>query len=145
VAPLPLHLAALGAEVENRWIADHEVRSVFSRHDAVALPHIECSQSGVAAAALGCGLPLIGSRVGGLTEQLRDGETGVVAETADAAGLAAAIRRLAGDRKLYAGIRRHIQRSAWERSMRRFAEQLVGLAIPREPRPGPGIKNLAWV
>jgi len=145
LGPLRERLAALGAEVENRWIADHEVRGVLARHDAVALPHIECSQSGVAAAALGCGLPLIGSRVGGLTEQLRDGETGVVAETADAAGLAAAIKRLAGDRRLYAGICRHIQKSAWERSMRRFAEQLVALAIPREPLPSPGVESLAWV
>jgi glycosyltransferase involved in cell wall biosynthesis len=137
-------LAALGAEVENRWIADHEVRRIFSRHDAVALPHTECSQSGVAATALGCGLPLVGSRVGGLAEQLRDGETGVVAETADAPGLAAAIRRLAGDRGLHAAIRRHIERSARERSMRRFAEQLVALAITRESVPSARAGNAAW-
>src|SRR5262245_33891919 len=131
LGPLRGRLKALDAEVENRWIADDEVTEIFSRHDAVALPHNECSQSGVAAVALGHGLPLIGCRVGGLAEQIRDGETGVVAETADAAGLAAAIRRLAGDRRLQAAIRSRIHKSRWERSMRRFAEQLVALATPR--------------
>jgi glycosyltransferase involved in cell wall biosynthesis len=143
LGPLRGRLAALGAEVENRWIADHEVRGIFSRYDAVALPHTECSQSGVAAAALGCGLPLVGSRVGGLAEQLRDGETGVVAGTADAAGLAAAIRRLASDRRLHAAIRSHIERSAWERSMRRFAERLVELAAGGEVQPSARAGNAA--
>lgn len=136
-------LQAVDAEVQNRWIGDREVREIFSRHHAVVLPHVECSQSGVAAIALGLGLPLIGSRVGGLAEQLRDGETGVVAETADAAGLAGAIRRLAGDRELYAAICARIRRSRWERSMRRFAEHVVALAT--DARAGPQPQDLAWV
>jgi glycosyltransferase involved in cell wall biosynthesis len=139
-------LKALGAEVENRWIADEEVSAIFSRHDAVALPHVECSQSGVAAIALGHGLPLIGSRIGGLAEQVRDGETGVMARTADAAGLAAAIRRLATDRGLDAAIRSRIHQSRWERSMRRFAEQLVALATPHAYlAPEPHRPEVAWV
>jgi glycosyltransferase involved in cell wall biosynthesis len=146
LGPLRRRLQALGAEVENRWIADHEVSEIFSRHDAVALPHTECSQSGVAATALGHGLPLIGCRVGGLAEQVRDGETGVVARTADAAGLAAAVRRLAGDRGLQAALRGRIHQSRWERSMRRFAEQLVALATPHsELAPEARRAVLAWV
>jgi glycosyltransferase involved in cell wall biosynthesis len=136
-------LQALNADLQNRWIADREVAGIFSRHHAVVLPHIECSQSGVAAIALGLGLPLIGSRVGGLADQLRDGETGVVAETGDAAGLARAIRRLARDQDLYAAICARIRRSRWERSMRRFAEHLVALAT--DARAGPRPQDLAWV
>lgn len=146
LGPLRSRLEALDAEVVNRWIADHEVSEIFSRHDAVALPHVECSQSGVAAVALGLGLPLVGCRVGGLTEQIRDGETGVVAGTADASGLAAAIGRLAGDRRLYTAICRHIQKSRWERSMRRFAEQLAALATPHARFvPGTYRGTVAWV
>ena len=52
--------------------------------------------------------------------------------------LAAAIRRLATDAGLYAAIRAHIKRTAWERSMRRFAEQLVALATDAAAPP------LAW-
>jgi glycosyltransferase involved in cell wall biosynthesis len=145
LGPLRNRLKALDVEVENRWIANDEVSEIFARHDAVVLPHIECSQSGVAAVALGQGLPLIGCRVGGLAEQVRDGETGVVAGTADATGLAAAIRRLAGDRRLQAAIRGRIHKSRWERSMRRFAEQLVALAMPRaELAPAPDRRKVAW-
>jgi glycosyltransferase involved in cell wall biosynthesis len=126
--PLRTRLEALGAEVENRWIADREVASLFSRYHAVALSHNECSQSGVAAVALGAGLPVVGARVGGLAEQVKDGATGVLAKGCDPESLAAAIRRLATDRRLYAHIRAHIKRTAWERSMRRFAVHLVALA-----------------
>jgi glycosyltransferase involved in cell wall biosynthesis len=146
LGPLQARLEAIDAEVQNRWIADDEVGAILARHHAVALPHNECSQSGVAAAALGAGLPLVGSRIGGLAEQVRDGATGVLAQGTDATSLAAAIRRLAADRKLYAGIRAHIRNSAWERSMRRFAEHLVALATDASPLPlGPSPRELAWV
>jgi glycosyltransferase involved in cell wall biosynthesis len=146
LGPLQARLAGIGAEVQNRWIADDEVGAILARHHAVALPHNECSQSGVAAAALGAGLPLAACRIGGLAEQVRDGATGVIAQGSDAASLAAAIRRLATDRKLYAGIRAHIRSSAWERSMRRFAEHLVALATDAAPLPlGLSPRELAWV
>jgi glycosyltransferase involved in cell wall biosynthesis len=146
LGPLQARLEAIGAEVQNRWIADEEVGPVLARHHAVALPHNECSQSGVAAAALGAGLPLVGCRIGGLAEQVRDGATGVLAQGSDAASLAAAIRRLAADPKLYAGIRAHIRTSSWERSMRRFAEHLVALATDAAPLPlGLSPRELAWV
>ncbi|HEX6002145.1 MAG TPA: glycosyltransferase family 4 protein [Hyphomicrobiaceae bacterium] len=137
LGPLRPRLQAIGAEIENRWIADHEVAGILARYHAVALSHNECSQSGVAAVALGAGLPVIGSGVGGLGEQVRDGLTGVLARDGTPASLAAAVRRLAADRKLYASIRTHIHRTRWERSMRRFAEHLVSLAtdtvaVPRQ-------------
>jgi glycosyltransferase involved in cell wall biosynthesis len=89
LGPLRGRLEALGAEVENRWIADHEVAGIFLRYHAVALSHNECSQSGVAAVALGAGLPVVGAGVGGLVEQVKDGATGVLAEGSDPASLAA--------------------------------------------------------
>jgi glycosyltransferase involved in cell wall biosynthesis len=146
LGPLRARLAALGAEVENRWIADSEVAGILSRYHAVALSHNECSQSGVAAAALGAGLPVVASRVGGLAEQVKDGATGVLAGGSDAASLAAAIRRLATDRKLYAHLRAHIKRTAWERSMRRFAEQIVALATEGVAPPlGLPRREVMWV
>jgi glycosyltransferase involved in cell wall biosynthesis len=146
LGPLRARLAGLGAEVQNRWIADCEVAGILSRHHAVALAHSECSQSGVAAVALGAGLPVIASRVGGLTEQVKDGATGVIARGYDAAGLAAAIRRLAIDAGLYAHVRAHIRRTAWERSMRRFAEQVVALATGAAAPPvGVARQELRWV
>jgi glycosyltransferase involved in cell wall biosynthesis len=135
LGPLRARLEALGAEVQNRWIADREVGAIFARHHAVALSPHQCSQSEVAAIALGAGRPLVGCAADGLAEQIRDGKTGVLAERPHPASLAAAIRRLATDAKLYDDIRAHIARSAWERSMRRFAEHLVALATTAQSSP----------
>ena len=142
LGPMRARLAALGAEVENRWIADSEVAGIVARYHAVALAHNECSQSGVAAMALGAGLPVVAAGVGGLVEQVKDGATGVMAAGSDPASLAAAIRRLATDRKLYAHVRAHIKRTAWERSMRRFAEHLVALATDAVAPPR---RERTWV
>jgi glycosyltransferase involved in cell wall biosynthesis len=141
LGPLSARLAALGAEVENRWIADSEVAQILARHHAVALAHSECSQSGVAAAALGAGLPVVASPTGGLAEQVTDGITGVLTAGTDPASLAAAIRRLATDRRLYVAICGHIRRTAWERSMPRFAEHLVALATGTAAQP----QHRTWV
>jgi glycosyltransferase involved in cell wall biosynthesis len=67
-------LAALralpGVTVENRWVPEAEIGALLSWSDALVLPYREASQSGVAAAALAAGRPVIATRVGGLTEQL---------------------------------------------------------------------------
>jgi glycosyltransferase involved in cell wall biosynthesis len=56
--------------VENRWAAETELGVVFGWADALILPYHEASQSGVAAAAIAAGRPVIATRVGGLSEQL---------------------------------------------------------------------------
>jgi glycosyltransferase involved in cell wall biosynthesis len=56
--------------VENRWAAETELGAVFGWADALILPYHEASQSGVAAAAIAAGRPVIATRVGGLSEQL---------------------------------------------------------------------------
>jgi len=56
---------------------------------------------GVAALeALAAGRPVVASRVGGLAETVRDGETGLVVEPGDAGALATALARLARDPEL---------------------------------------------
>jgi glycosyltransferase involved in cell wall biosynthesis len=133
LGPLRCRLAKLGAEVHGPGIADADMAAVLSRHHAVALLPGGCGWSTDAAIALGAGLPVVGSRGDTLPRHIEDGATGVVADRADAEGFASAIGRLAGDRTLYAGIRANIRRSAWERSMRRFAAHLVALAVDAQP------------
>jgi glycosyltransferase involved in cell wall biosynthesis len=122
-------LAALGATVVNRWLTEAEIGPILARHDAMVLSHVEASQSGVAAAALGAGLPLIATPVGGLVEQVIEGRTGVLAARADAPALAAAIRRLATDAALAAAIRSHVAAGAAERSMARFIADSVAATL----------------
>ena len=135
LGPERARLTRLGAEVINRWLDDHEIGPLLARYDAVALPHIEASQSGVAAAAFGRGLPVVAMPVGGIAEQVIDAETGVLAAEGSASALAAAIRRLAIDTALYNRISAYLCRTAADRSMTRFVQRVVGrlgqsIAVP---------------
>jgi glycosyltransferase involved in cell wall biosynthesis len=134
IAPYGERLQALGAVIENRWLADAEVAEVLSRYHAVALSHVEASQSGVAAAAFGAGLPVVATPVGGLKEQVADGVNGVLADDVSAAAFAAALARLAGSADLYAKLRENL-RVDGSHSMQRFMQELVGavLRAPRDP------------
>jgi glycosyltransferase involved in cell wall biosynthesis len=120
-------LAQIGAEVINRWLDDSEIAPLLARHDAMALPYIEASQSGVAAVAFGSCMPVIAMPSGGLAEQVIEGRSGTVARDVSAPAFADAIRRLASDRDLYARISHSLQQTAPERSMRTFVERLAGV------------------
>lgn len=82
--------ACAGVTVENRWVPEQEIGALLAWSDALILPYREASQSGVAAAALAAGRPVIATRVGGLREQLSDAEQ-VVLCAPDPASLARAI------------------------------------------------------
>ena len=67
-----------------------EIGALLAWSDALVLPYREASQSGVVAAALAAGRPVIATSVGGLREQLRDVPQAVLCEP-DADSLARAI------------------------------------------------------
>jgi glycosyltransferase involved in cell wall biosynthesis len=77
--------------VENRWVPEAEIGSLLAWSDAIILPYREASQSGVAAAALAAGRPVIATRVGGLGEQLASAPLALLCEP-DPASIAQAIR-----------------------------------------------------
>jgi glycosyltransferase involved in cell wall biosynthesis len=118
-------LSAMGAEVVNRWLDVGELAPVFARYDVLALPYVEASQSGAAAVALAAGLPLIATPVGGLREQVRDGENGLLAHAATAEALAASLKRVAQDRALLDRLRQGAAAGASARSMDAFLTALL--------------------
>jgi glycosyltransferase involved in cell wall biosynthesis len=122
-------LAALRAEVINRWLSEDEIGALLSRYHAVVLSHTEASQSGVAAAAFGSGLPVIATPVGGLIEQVDDGRTGVLAEGVDGKSLARAAKRLVLDPALYSQLQANIAKSRQARSMAAFVEGCAAYAV----------------
>ena len=79
--------------VENRWVPEHELGTLFGWADALVLTHREASQSGVAAAALAARRWIIATRVGGITEQL-DGEAMARLCAPDAGSIADAIAQI---------------------------------------------------
>jgi glycosyltransferase involved in cell wall biosynthesis len=82
--------ACRGVFVENRWVPEAEIGGLLAWCDAIILPYREASQSGVAAAALAAGRPVIATRVGGLREQLAGAPQAVLCEP-DPASLARGI------------------------------------------------------
>jgi len=72
---------------------------------------------------MAAGLPVVGTRVGGIPEQVEDGVTGLVVEPENPAALAAALDSLAGD-----GARR---RELGEAGRARAAERFSAEGIAR--------------
>jgi glycosyltransferase involved in cell wall biosynthesis len=66
--------------------------------------------------AMAAGLPIVASRVGGVPEQISDGETGLLVEAGDPDELAAALARLTQD----AGLRRRLGAAARARAEQAF-------------------------
>jgi glycosyltransferase involved in cell wall biosynthesis len=130
-------LSAMGAEVVNRWLTELEIEAVLHRFHAVVLSHIEASQSGIVATALGAGLPTVVTPVGGLIEQVIDRQTGMIAARADASALADAIFQLLRDPQLYRTICRNIVKTREQRSMVRFVEDCVSHAYYAGDGTGP--------
>lgn len=80
--------------------------------DAVLLPYIEASRSGVLAAAFANGRYVIASAVGGIADLVEDGVNGLLVPPGDPAALAAAITRAAGDPALRERLRAGARRTA---------------------------------
>ncbi len=119
-------------EIVNRWVADEDVPGLFEQADMVVLPYTSASQSGVLAIAAAFSLLVVASRVGGLPEQVTDGQSGLLVEPDSAAALAAAIERLLGDPRLAARLGEALQREfeeqrSWEKAAERLLEAISGL------------------
>lgn len=125
LGPLEPRLKALNAEIVNRWLAHDEIPSIAARCDGFVVSHIEASQSGVISMAHGFGLPVITTPVGGLLEQVEDGETGVVARNVSALALADAMQQFLIDDALRARLRQGVAKLKETHSMQAFARALT--------------------
>lgn len=83
-----------GVIVINRFISRAEAAEQFQRASLVALPYLEATQSGVAAAAIANGRAMVASAVGGLRDVVRPGLNGVLVPPGDPGELAEAIDRV---------------------------------------------------
>jgi len=110
------------------WTAD--VAPYFTAMDVCTLPSIGPETFGrVLAEAQACGVPVLGSALGGIPEAMRDGVTGRLLPPADVPAWTAAIRALAADAELRARMGREgrafVEREfAAPRVTERFVEQL---------------------
>jgi len=81
------------ASVRTRWeyIPDEELPLYYRATDVVALPYTRVYQSGVCLTAYAFRRPVVASAVGGLKEQVLDGETGYLVPPSDPTAIANAL------------------------------------------------------
>jgi glycosyltransferase involved in cell wall biosynthesis len=79
--------------IDNRYIPNEEVAKYFESADVLVMPYRSATQSGIARIAAINGLPIIGTRVGGLAEAVRDGVDGLLIPPEDPKALARALVR----------------------------------------------------
>jgi glycosyltransferase involved in cell wall biosynthesis len=127
-------LAAMGAEIQNRWISDRDVADIIARYDVMVLSHLEASQSGVVSLAHGAGMPVVATPVGALMEQLGGGRTGIVAAAVSAQALSDSLRRLIEEPTLYQSLADAIVRSQHERSIAAFVDACLRAGSEQEPK-----------
>jgi glycosyltransferase involved in cell wall biosynthesis len=120
-----------------RFITDAELTACFHRADLVVLPYREIDQSGVAFTALGAGVPLLLSDVGGFPEIAATGAARTF-PAGDSAALGEALRELLGDPGALAAMGARARAAAsgqysWDAVARRSLE-LYGMLLG-EQRP----------
>lgn len=90
--PLKQRVRALGLDGEVSWtgayVPNREVPALFRRAHVVALPYRSATQSGIVPLAYQFGVPVIASDVGGLSEVVLDGKTGLLFPPGDSDRLA---------------------------------------------------------
>lgn len=85
---------------EDRYLPASDVAAYFSAADLVVQSYRSATQSGVALTAFGFGVPVITTDVGGLAENVPDGDAGLVVPPENPAALAAAVNRVLDDSEL---------------------------------------------
>ncbi len=99
-AELRRHCARLGLESVVRFIGpqpQERLRAYYVAADVTVLPSYYESFGMVALEAMACASPVIASRVGGLTETIRDGVTGFLVPEGDAPALAERLETVLAD------------------------------------------------
>ncbi|MFN7955129.1 MAG: glycosyltransferase [bacterium] len=134
-----------------------DYRTVIGVSDVFVLPSLYDTLPSIVIEAMGMGVPVVATRVGGVPEQVEDGVTGILVPPGDAAALREAITRLARDPGLRArmgvaarlraldvfGIDSYVSRT------RALYEELLGsmgceeLATAAVAEPGTGVGGLA--
>jgi len=75
----------------NKYIADKDIVKYFSAADVVVLPYRNASQSGIAQIAYNYNIPIVVTKVGGLSEVVIDGKSGYIIRPEQPLELASAI------------------------------------------------------
>jgi D-inositol-3-phosphate glycosyltransferase len=125
-----LSIAPLAGRVliDDRYLPVEDVARYLAAATVVVLPYRSGTQSGVVPLAYAHGRGVITTRVGGLAEVVREGETGLLVPPGDPVALAAALERVrAGLRFSPAAIDEMRERSGWLSFVRVLEDLAAGV------------------
>jgi glycosyltransferase involved in cell wall biosynthesis len=103
--PLEAMAARLGIADRVRFLGRREdVPQLLAAADVFVLPSLYEGSSLAVLEAMAAGIPIVSSAIGGTDELIEDGRSGLLVAPGDAAGLAAALRRVLGEPELQQGL-----------------------------------------
>jgi glycosyltransferase involved in cell wall biosynthesis len=111
--------------IRSDYLPNESVALYFSAADAVILPYLSATQSGIAQIAFNFDRPVIATMVGGLSEVVRENVTGLLAPPADSLALRDRIVSFYADareRSLVEGVRAEKGRYSWDNLVRAIEE-----------------------
>jgi D-inositol-3-phosphate glycosyltransferase len=119
----------------DHYLPDDEVEALFKAADVVVLPYRSATQSGVTHVAYALGVPVITTDVGGLSETVQPGVTGMVVPPENEEALASAIVEYF-ERGLAPALRAGVESQRASHSWSALAESAISLGD--ELKPGRG-------
>lgn len=109
------------------FVSDQQAANYFTNADAVVLPYLSATGSGVVTLAYNYGKPVIASRVSGLTDVVIDNQTGWLFSPIDAETLARTIqsitRKSASSKK--AAIKKYCEENSWDNMASQILKEFV--------------------
>ena len=106
-------VASLGLAPHVRFLGEQgDLIAMLQQSDLFLLPSQTESFGLAALEAMACGVPVVASDVGGVSEVVVDGETGFLAASGDVAGMAKHARRLLTDQELWRRLSREARHVA---------------------------------
>jgi len=120
-------------------VAHEELPEVYREADVFVLPSLAEGMPNVVLEAVSSGLPVVGTRVAGMRELVREGENGWLVGAGDTEelrrALAAALKSTVLTAEMGRASRRLAREMSWSRIARSYAEaweQLLGETVPSE-------------
>ena len=115
-------------EVHNSFIPDEEVAELFRRSEVVVLPYSKMSgQSGILNIALAFEKPVVATDVGGISEVVEDGNTGLLVKPGNVSELAMALVKLLKDDNMRCTFRANLANAASKLSWDNIARQYIDI------------------
>ncbi|MEO8666687.1 MAG: glycosyltransferase [Ignavibacteria bacterium] len=99
------------------YIPNEDVKYFFCASDALVLPYIDATQSGITQIALFYDKPVIATDVGGLSEVIKNNETGFTIEPKNPEAISSAVNKFYNDGledKFSANVREEKKKYSWE-------------------------------